>query len=264
MASFLDKMSKKASELKDMAAEKAAELAETVSETVDAATSSDDDESPFTDAEIEEMSARRERSIAIIEQEQVPIYDDLPMILPETHAPQRSHQEVAERAVALFIVSYKAVGGDEKIVEKMADKADDDDLFSPEEADFATEEDVEDSDRIQFSWRVEALNVLLWALGKVDTLPRPDKSVDWDPIVAMMSGISAKKLLSSSKMRPQAEVLDAADLIYRYHWAIRNEGVHGREAPDGLDSSVVLERHHALNWLIQFDGEDWDDVPTPT
>ena len=36
------------------------------------------------------------------------------------------------------------------------------------------------------------------------------------------------------------------------------------EPPAQLDPGVVMERHHALNWLTGFHGADWDDVDTPT
>jgi hypothetical protein len=35
--------------------------------------------------------------------------------------------------------------------------------------------------------------------------------------------------------------------------------------PAGMDGSVVMERHKALNWLINADNAaDWDDVKTNT
>lgn len=30
------------------------------------------------------------------------------------------------------------------------------------------------------------------------------------------------------------------------------------------DAGVVQERHHALNWLIGYCGQDWDDITTDT
>jgi len=34
--------------------------------------------------------------------------------------------------------------------------------------------------------------------------------------------------------------------------------------PHGVDCEMVVERHHALNWLIGYQGQDWDDVSTDT
>ncbi len=70
--------------------------------------------------------------------------------------------------------------------------------------------------------------------------------------------------LKNASLRAQGEILDAADLVCRYHWAIVNARVNDREPPSGLDSSVVIERHHALNWLMGYMNQEWDDVSTDT
>ena len=66
-------------------------------------------------------------------------------------------------------------------------------------------------------------------------------------------------------MRPVDEILDAADLNYRYDWACVNARIDRKSLPCGLNESVVVERHKALNWLIGADGaEDWDKIVVNT
>ena len=65
-------------------------------------------------------------------------------------------------------------------------------------------------------------------------------------------------------MRPLSDILDQADLIYRYHWAVVDARINGQDAPAGLNSGVVLERHYALNWLIGYFDQAWDDISTDT
>ena len=55
----------------------------------------------------------------------------------------------------------------------------------------------------------------------------------------------------------------AGDRIYRYHWAVRDARIRG-ESVDGLDAGVVVERHYALNWLIGYLDQAWDDITTDT
>ena len=66
----------------------------------------------------------------------------------------------------------------------------------------------------------------------------------------------------------------------KVHWAIRDAWLNKRPVPANLDWSspaerlpaeecaavgVVEQRHHTLNWLACFGGEDdWDRVDTPT
>ncbi|WP_338398753.1 DUF4272 domain-containing protein [Persicobacter psychrovividus] len=65
-------------------------------------------------------------------------------------------------------------------------------------------------------------------------------------------------------MRSKEEILDQADLILRLDWACVNARVKNEVAPGGLNSSVVYERHYALNWLIKYLNQDWDNVSTDT
>ena len=69
--------------------------------------------------------------------------------------------------------------------------------------------------------------------------------------------------MAQVELRDIEEILDEADLIYRYDWACVDARMKQLDAPAGLNSSVVVERHGALNWLIQRDG-DWDDPDVNT
>ena len=40
--------------------------------------------------------------------------------------------------------------------------------------------------------------------------------------------------------------------------------ISGRQPPAGLDPGVVYERHYALNWLIRYSDQEWDDISTDT
>ena len=51
---------------------------------------------------------------------------------------------------------------------------------------------------------------------------------------------------------------------YRYHWAVVDARVNGLEIPSDIDASVVYERHYALNWLVGYSGQEWDDISTDT
>ena len=60
------------------------------------------------------------------------------------------------------------------------------------------------------------------------------------------------------ELRNLDEILDQTDLTYRYDWACVDVRLKQQDAPENLNASVVVERHGALNWLIQHDG-DWDN-----
>ena len=79
-----------------------------------------------------------------------------------------------------------------------------------------------------------------------------------------MSNRKVSKFIENAKLRDREEIFDQADLIYRYHWAVRNNDLKGIEIPGNLDRSVIMERHYALNWSIDSDKTDWDDIVTHT
>jgi len=99
--------------------------------------------------------------------------------------------------------------------------------------------------------------------GREGRKPRP--GADAGPkAVGVIVNLGRDRFVAQAALRPAGELLDAADLIYRYHWATREAELRGREPPAGLDPGVVMERHYALNWLIGYLGLDWDEVSTDT
>lgn len=125
-------------------------------------------------------------------------------------------------------------------------------------------EEVSQQDVINMIWKYEAYWVLLWALGIVDELNYPDNIVDCDfATQAVVSVSTFEEFMKKVKLREIEEILDQADLIYRYDWACVNARLKQQQAPAQLNSSVVVERHGALNWLIQSDSYwDYPDVST--
>lgn len=70
---------------------------------------------------------------------------------------------------------------------------------------------------------------------------------------------------SACHLRPKAEILARADLLYRLHWAVRNAQYPQTAPPVGVNGGVVQEWHRAVNWVIRYNDEDnWDHVGTDT
>jgi uncharacterized protein DUF4272 len=132
--------------------------------------------------------------------------------------------------------------------------------LSPKERSFLDQEAPAQSLLPQFTWRYEALFLLEWALGLIDTLPFPGGICDVPLTVKTLVGADPKRL---ERLRPASEILDALDLHYRLRWAIHEARSTKSAAPPGLDAGVILERHYALNWLVRFEESHWDDVDTP-
>jgi hypothetical protein len=211
-----------------------------------------------------EALQRKERSEAVLRAEAVPLNTALPVIDTESEARRRSRDEIAYRALALLVVAVKGEGLDQKTVEKIAKEYGLAAYFTPKEKAFFNDPSPSQHDRVQFSWRYEGAWTLLWALGFVDKLEKPSKVCDVPTAVNLMKQRTAKQFIAESKPRSLHEILDQADRIYRYHWAVVDARLAGKQHPAGLDPGVTLERHHALNWLIGYMDQDWDDVTTDT
>ena len=207
---------------------------------------------------------RRARSEAVLKTEGVPINRYLPVIETESEARVRTTEEVARRALCVLVVAVKGEGLEQPVVNRIVNEYGLRQLLTPKERAFIQAASPSQHDKVQFVWRYEAAWVLLWALGYVQSLGKPVGICDVPTAVRTMRDRSAKSFVSEARLRPTAEILDQADRIYRYHWAVVDARVNGRPAPAGLNADVVPERHHALNWLIGYMGQEWDEVTTDT
>jgi len=211
-----------------------------------------------------EALARKEKSIAQLKQKNVPTIQHLPVIEDSQSAKKRTKEAIAHRAIALCLVAVKGEGLEQAIVEKLTMQYGAQDYFTPKEKEFIGNSSPTQQDRAQFSWQYEGYWVMLWALGYVETLDCPDKVCDVQKAVKFLHGKTTEEFIANAKLRDFSEILDAADLIYRYDWAAVNARVKNLALPAGLDGGVVMERHHALNWLIGYMNQEWDDVTTDT
>ena len=218
----------------------------------------------MTEKVSELAESRKVRSEAVLSQNKVPVNTHLPYIEDESEALVRSKEEVAKRAMALIVVAVKAEGLEQEVVEYLVQTYDLRDVFSPNEVKFIDDKSPSQFDNTQFVWRYEAAWVLLWSLGFVDALEYPSAICDVAATVNFLQQRSKEQFIDDSQLRPITEILDQADLIYRYHWAVVDARVNGKPSPSELDSSVVMERHYALNWLIGYMNQDWDNITTDT
>jgi len=216
----------------------------------------------------EEASAeaidRKLRSEKILQAEGVPFFAALPAIEIAAEVLKRSKEEVALRALCLLFVAAKGEGLEQELAEDVMEFHGLRPHLTPKELAFVLDNSASEHDRLQFTWRHEAAWTLLWALGFVAQLGKPDQICDVEFGARTMTERTTPEFIEDSELRPITDILDQADLIYRYHWAVTNARIKGQQAPAALDPGVTKERHYALNWLIGYDEQAWDDVTTDT
>ena len=211
-----------------------------------------------------EAVERKLRSTQRLKVEGVPVMERLPVIEDSSEAKRRTTEEIAHRAIAVVLAALKGEGMAQGELDLLVKRYGAEDFFSPEEAKFIKDPHPSEQDRINFSWRYECVWVLLWSLGYVDSLAKPEGICDVPKLASIFKDRDTAQLIKDAKLRPLNEILDQADLIYRYHWATTDARIKGQPAPANLEAGVVQERHYALNWLIGYMDEDWDEVSTDT
>jgi Domain of unknown function (DUF4272) len=215
-------------------------------------------------ADVAEIVERKERSIALLVREGIPYLESLPAIEPAATVPRRSNQEVALRALALAVVAAKAATHDQEQAQRLIEAYRLDDAFTPKERMFIDNRLPAPRDCTQLTWRIECSWVMLWALGFADALGRPDEQVAPGDVIDIIEARGRDRFVAEANLRPTAELLDAADLLYRYHWAVRDAKLRGSAPLPTLNPDVVVEWHYALNWLIGYNQLEWDEMSTDT
>jgi hypothetical protein len=216
------------------------------------------------DNAIPEAVARKQRSILQLRSEGVPILESLPRIETVADSKRHSTEEVATRAMALCVVAVKGEGLEQAEVERVVECFQLAGSFTAKERTFIEASAPSQHDRVQCAWQYECYWVMLWALGFIKELDWPGHICDVKWAVDTLRDLGRDAFVAKARLRPQEELLDATDLIYRYHWACRNAQMNGGEMPAGLDGEVVMERHRALNWLVGYMDQEWDDISTDT
>jgi hypothetical protein len=114
---------------------------------------------------------------------------------------------------------------------------------------------------------MEALYFLAWCAGLLDCDGVPSRESSVEAILPLFPEAlePPERLRAAIRLRGKSEVLDRADLLYRLHWAVRDAKSTGSVVLKGINGGVVQEWHRAVNWMIQYEGEnDWDQVGTDT
>lgn len=227
------------------------------------------------------QAQRAERSFAQLRRRGVPAYAAPLCVEDDERVHVQSPAEVARRVMALWGVNLRAEGFPQSKALEVIEGLDLWECLTAGEEAFLMAIDADPHEARERVWRLEAIWVLLWALGHVKQLDWPSDMCNVEHLVKVVIPREGDKtFIMEAKLRPVAELLDAQQLTLNIHWAIREAYLnHGGVVPEKLDwtkkkrvpintsapSLVVEQRHHALNWLLNtFDPKDWDTVDTHT
>ena len=216
-----------------------------------------------------EAKERKQRTEAYLSEIDVPVNEALPVIPDSTVATLRSPTEIAYRLICLLATAAHGEEFDSVATYSFIERYGAKEYLTPKERAFISQKTKpstpeEENAAFEFIWRYESCWALLWALGYIPELTLPTHVCDIPLVAKVIKKRTFAELLADARPKQFTEVLDEADLIYRLHWALVDARLEDKEAPADLASSVVYERRYALNWLISYMNEDWDNVPMDT
>src|SRR5262245_48423920 len=131
----------------------------------------------------------------------------------------RSANEVARRCIVLYAVL--AAGHNEprdQLVQWLRHEGLWD-AVSPKESEFILSESPTQRQRVNATWRAEALFPLLWSLGLVLELPSPQQLCDVQLIRSVLPPLfgSVGEFVSTARLRGDAEIHAANEEVYQIH-----------------------------------------------
>ena len=198
---------------------------------------------------------RKNRSIEILQTQNVPFIEHLPLRYETNEVIPRDKKEVIERIACSFtsIMCALSIGKNEYTEEDREYMTQDFlsarygalDLLTPKEQKIISGNNVSEAEAINAAWKYESIWALLWALGVVEELSFPNQICDCDLVMGTME---------------RFKNLDdfMANTTLRYHWAAVNARVNGSD-PAGIDEGIVMERRAGLEWLC-CKGEENDNL----
>jgi hypothetical protein len=228
------------------------------------------------------QARRAARSFDVLRCRAVPVYPWPLFITDDEQVVAQPAQDTMRRVAVLWAVKLRADGYTQDEVLGLIEQENLWDIVSARERTFLEKESPTAEDCEDFTWRLESIWALLWALGYVEQLDWPSRQCDVPAVIEIFGKLDADaEFITAATLRPVAELLDARDLIMRIHWAIRDAYLHRQQMiPEDLNWSgeselvhlsecegviVVEERHRALSWLLDADeAQDWDHVDTST
>lgn len=208
------------------------------------------------------LNNRKSKSEKRLKSLNVPINKHLPRI--EDVVSLRTKEEIINRMIPLTIVAAKAMEAPPEKIAEFIKRYHAHDLFTDEEQKFIESKDLNQNEVIQYSWKLECIWLLLWSVNLLPDIDVPAKTCNAESVFETVFRHSKQELLDQSTVRSISEILDNLDFVYRAHWAVREAQLNRLEIPSSLDEGVVYERHYTLNWLVNYMGQEWDDVGTDT
>ena len=178
----------------------------------------------------------------------------------------KTPQEVAKRGLVLIGVFQAATGRNkETIINLLKENQLWSEISELEKKFLETSDEESKFISMQYSWRAEAVYILLWTLNRFNFQEIPKNESNLDQISDLLKEDDfVKKIdMNLAKFRSVKEIYNILDEVRKINWEIRDSLINKKESPNDYHPSIIYEWYYALNWLNKPD-EEWDYITTET
>lgn len=173
----------------------------------------------------------------------------------------RSEREIVSRLLALNGLIATTVGfSKERAIQWMEAQGVGRSLVPAEDAFLRSGQ----GEPMQFQILVEAMRALAWSVQIVEDMDvfSPCSNTFVLAMPNLKEDEPVAQWFEKANLRPVEEIEQMLDILYCLHWAIREASLGGVKLRRTLESSVVIERRRALEWVTH--EEEWGEIELDT
>lgn len=200
---------------------------------------------------------RIKKNCEIMRKKNLPFMKEMNLIPFDAVVKIKTKEEIAKQMISEFIIAHKAVNR----INKIGD-IDDQEFITfilkyPDPNVYKILSQISNGEVDEFylnelSYLHEQVNVYMWILGLGDK-PLANKEC-FIPLITynMYKYKDIEDLIDNCKMKSYEEIMEYADLITRYEWAmieLDKNGVNSKK----INKDSILEQKSAIDWVTSFD-----------
>jgi hypothetical protein len=198
----------------------------------------------------------REKRIRVLKRMGLP-HPDSPLKIPdEASIKLPATVDIVNRCLAVSICAVKGETNNQPMVNQMVSEFSVQNHLTSREKDFISDTHPLESDLIKSAWLYECVHIFLWSLGYLARIQPPDRISDVVTEMAMIWKKGRQKMIEGAQLRPNSDILEAADLYQHLHWAVKKLRTEGQKIKR-VNEDVVMMRNYTINWLINHRQEPW-------
>ncbi len=203
-----------------------------------------------------EIAQRRGRTVNRLKAQGLRLPAAIPSAPKMNDCRRRAAGDVADRILVLVVVAMRASGAGADEVGEMVRKLGLLPKLTARERAFIEAVDVDPEQATDLQWRWESVETMLWSLGLVEDLGRPDHECDVGVLSRLLEKLGRAGIAAGDQPRLDVELLDLLDELLCQEAAVAAAQQLGKRPPARLVPGVVEERLEAIEWLLSL--AEWE------